>query len=70
MRPLVRLDGQCDGALLYRQLDPVSDAQGLGTGHELLPRTLDMGVRMVGEVLIVLGNQRLERRQFRAPGVR
>ena len=63
-------DRQRDGTLLDGQLDPVRDAQGCGAGYELLPSHRGLGARMVGEVLIVLGNQRLERRQFRAPGVR
>src|SRR5467141_1643506 len=63
------LDGQRDGALLYGQRDPVSDAQGFGTGHELLYRTLGLGTRMVSEVWVLLGDLGLERRQFRVPRV-
>src|SRR5438094_9079581 len=65
----VFINSQGYGALLYGQYDPVSDAQGCGTGHELLPRTLDIGARLVGKVLIVLGNKRLESNKISVPGV-
>src|SRR5215813_13380565 len=54
-------DSQRYGTLRYRQLDPVSDAQCCGAGHELLPSPLWLGARMVCQVLIGLGHQRLER---------
>src|SRR5215475_15539720 len=63
------IDSQRYGALRYGQLDPVSNAQVFGAGHELAPSYLWIGTRMVGEVLVLLGDVRLERRQFRVPGV-
>ena len=65
----VLVDRQRDGALRYGQLDPVSDAQLFCPRHELLQRTLGIGARMVCEVLVLLGDLRLERGQFRVPGV-
>src|SRR5438128_12521840 len=52
----VLIDSQGYGALLYGQLDPVSDTELFGAGHELLHSTLGLGARMVCEVLIVLGD--------------
>src|SRR5713101_8403817 len=65
----VFINSQGYGALRYGQLDPVSDTEFLGAGHELLHSTLYLGPRMVGEVLILLGDLGLKRRQFRVPGV-
>ncbi len=63
------LDGQRAGALLSGPCDPVREAQCCGAGHELLPRPLDMGGRMCGAGVRVRGKQRLERGQWRVPGV-
>ena len=41
----------------------------MGAGDQLLHGTLGLRARMVGEVLIGLGDLRLERGQFRVPGV-
>ena len=65
----VLIDSQGYGALRDGQLDPVSDTELFGAGYELLHSTLGLGTRMVGEVLILLGDLCPERRQFRVPGV-
>src|SRR6516165_4463644 len=65
----VLIDRQGDGALLDGQLDPVREAQLVCLCNELLQSPLDVGPRMVGEVLVLLGDVRLERDQFRVPGV-
>src|SRR5712691_12351535 len=62
------MDSQSQRALHYGQLDPVSDAQVFGTGHELLPSTLGKGARMVCEVLVLLSDLGLERGEFRLTG--
>jgi hypothetical protein len=65
----VLLDSQRKGALRSGQCDPVSDAQLFCPSNELLQSTLSVGARMVCEVLVLLGDVRLERGQFRVPGV-
>src|SRR5947209_18547125 len=65
----VRIESQGYGALLDGQRDPVSDTELWGAGHELLHRTLYLGPRMVGELVLLLGDLGLERRQCRVPGV-
>ena len=65
----VLLDRQRHGALRNDQCDPVSDAQLFCPSNKLLQCTLGVGARMVGEVLVLLGDMRLERGQFRVPGV-
>ena len=63
------IDREGYGTPLSGQLDPISDTELCGTGHELLHRTLGLGARMVGEGVMLLGDLCLERRQFRVPGV-
>jgi hypothetical protein len=63
------MDCHSHGALRYGQRDPGSDTPVGGAGNALLQRARGGGAGLRLEVLLLLGDKRLERSQWRGPGV-